>query len=256
MKKKFLFLVSALALLSACGSQNDETSSSSENSSSSSTSSQMDSTTQPESTTSSTQQSSAQTENSQTTSETTSTIRKYSDAEKQAITAQFLTWANEQAKIGGMAVSDNFFTHGASGRGDWYAVTSDGLMQMQQQIDPGYPGYDAFPLHNLGGVIWYYSNFGTTGATNEVNDAAHNPSTATGFSEVADQSQPITKYILGDNGVVYEAKTSSAFSDGFYVAGDDGNLYEYYSADSQLVFQRSQDNAAQAELQRILQEYN
>lgn len=50
-----------------------------------------------------------------------------------------------------MAVTSGFFDHGSAGRGDWYAVTPDGLA-MAQDLDN--PGYDYFPLHVVGGVTF------------------------------------------------------------------------------------------------------
>ncbi|WP_265455161.1 hypothetical protein [Enterococcus sp. HY326] len=254
MKKQMIFLGLSFLLLSGC--QKNEPTTSSSSTSTTDTISQSEassSSTKISSTTTSTTVSSEASTNSSTAP---TAVRVYSEAEKQAITETFLTWADSRAKTAGMAVNSNYFDHGASGIGDWYAVTSDGLIQVQQQSENELPGYNAFPLHSLGGIVWYYSVNGVTGITDEVDDPQNSPSTAVGFSNVADSQQPFTKYILADNGVVYEAQTSSAFSDGFYVAGDDGNLYTYYSPESQLVFQKSQDTAAQTELQSILSQYN
>ncbi|MHC5372741.1 hypothetical protein ACYSNU_02970 [Enterococcus sp. LJL120] len=253
MKKQMIFLGLSFLLLSGC--QGNEPTTTSTSTSTTDTNSQSETSTS-STTTSSTESSTTSSEASTNSSTATTTIRVYSEAEKQAITETFLNWADSRAETAGMAVNSNYFNHGASGIGDWYAVTSDGLIQVQQQSENGLPGYDSFPLHSLGGIVWYYSVNGVTGITDEVDDPQNSPSTAVGFSNVADSQQPFTKYILADNGVVYEAQTSSAFSDGFYVAGDDGDLYSYYSPESQLVFQKSQDTAAQTELQSILSQYN
>lgn len=63
-----------------------------------------------------------------------------------------------------MAVTDNYFHHGTSGIGDWYAVTEDGEMLVQEQ-DPttDSPGYDAFDILALGGVVFYTSLSDVTG---------------------------------------------------------------------------------------------
>ncbi|MDH6364383.1 hypothetical protein M2139_001312 [Enterococcus sp. PF1-24] len=74
--------------------------------------------------------------------------------------------------------------------------------------------------------------------------------------EFADTNQPFTKYLLGDNGVVYEAQTQASFSSGFCEADDNGDVNAYYLPNEEIVFQRSADTAAQEELQRILRKYN
>lgn len=183
----------------------------------------------------------------------TVSVRRYSEEEKQVITTAFLDWAGNRAAMGGMAVNPLYFDHGAAGRGDWYAVTPDGLVQTQQSVE-NTPGYDAFPIHSLGGIVFYYSLFGTTGETREIME--HNYSMAAGYSQVADPSKPIVKYMLGDNGVVYELKSNLAYSYGFYEAGDDGSLYSESSKESQRSFVVSEDKAAQIELRRILASYN
>ncbi|TFI70528.1 hypothetical protein [Carnobacterium divergens] len=107
----------------------------------------------------------------------------------------------------------------------------------------------------LGGVIFYYSNFGTTGNTNEVDNPENNPSTATGFSVVANGEKPIIKYLLGDNGVVYETASNGAFSDCFYVADNTGNLTALYEPNTQKSFKVSEDKDAQQKLKEILTTY-
>lgn len=246
MKKIAFCILSLLFILSACRSNEETPEPSSRNYQTESATSESSS------------EESLITEPSSTESNLASSqpLRVYSEREKQEINQIFLEWAGGRGEIGGMAVSRRFFDHGASGMGDWYAVTEDGLMQLQQQHPEGRPGYDAFSIHCIGGVVFYYSVFGTTGATEEVSDPQNSPSTATGFTTVADSERPFVKYLLGDNGVVYEAETLPAFSDGFYVADDYGDLYSYYDPANQTEFKISADVAAQQELGRILNSYN
>lgn len=161
----------------------------------------------------------------------------------QEINQQFLNWASDRAKIGGMAVTSEFFDHGAAGRGDWFAVTPDRLAMVQ---DLNNPGYDYFPLHVVGGVTFYYSSKGTLGATNERQQSSF----AAGFSEVADITKPIIKYILCDNGMIYELNSDSSLSTGFNEMNDDGTIPR--SQINVKEFHYSEDTDAINELQRIL----
>lgn len=161
----------------------------------------------------------------------------------QDINQQFLNWASDRAQIGGMAVTSEFFDHGAAGRGDWFAVTPDG-MAMAQDLEN--PGYEFFPLHVVGGVTFYYSTNGTLGSTNE----RQKSSFAAGFSEVADTTKPIVKYILCDNGMIYELRSDVSLSTGFSEANDDGTIPR--SQINVKEFSYSEDADAINELQRIL----
>lgn len=191
-----------------------------------------------------------------TNSETANYLqRHYTFEEKQEISDQFLQWAGERAVIAGMAVNQNYFNHGASGRGDWYAVTPKGEYILVQQQDPTIRQEEyAYLTHAIGGVVFYYSKYGTVGMTNELNNRENNPGLAIGFSQVVEPATPIVKYLLCDNGDVYEYQSNVAFSDGFYVTDDEGN-FDYWPTE-QLPFSESEDEAAYIELQRILAEYN
>lgn len=82
-----------------------------------------------ESTVSSASQSSSTTESS--------SKAQLTDAQKGQMNQAFLDWAGGRAVIGNMAVSYWFFDHGAAGRGDWYANTPDGQVQVQNNGVPG-----------------------------------------------------------------------------------------------------------------------
>jgi len=171
----------------------------------------------------------------------------YSKEITSTINQQFLNWASERAKVGGMAVTSQFFDHGAAGTGDWYAVTPDGLAMAQ---DLNNPGNDYFPLHIVGGVTFYYSNAGILGATDERSKSSF----AAGFGEVADTSKPIVKYILCDNGMIYELQSSPALSAGFSEATDEGTISR--SQINEQAFFRSEDKDAIHEYQRIISTLN
>lgn len=178
--------------------------------------------------------------------------RKYSETEKQAIATAFSDWAENRAAIGGMALNDAYFNHGASGLGDWYAETENGQRILVQRQDPNINvSPDAYVGEALGGVVFYTSKYGTVGYSNEINDPNNQPSTAAGFSKVANLEKPIVKYLLGSNGVVYEFQSNGSFSDGFSETSDQGDFKA-----TQVSFKVSEDAAAQQTLQTILSQYN
>ncbi|MDN6196122.1 MAG: hypothetical protein L0I93_06510 [Atopostipes suicloacalis] len=202
------------------------------------------------------------TETTDTTSESTSSeedkeenvpLREYFDAEKEEVAQAFLDWAIPRAEEGGMAVSDKYFEHGAAGLGDWFANTEDGEIQTQDPYpEEDLPGYDAFDIHSLGGVIFYTSSYGVTGYDETPKESA----TAEGFSKAADPDYSIHKYILGDNGVVYELigdiDEIGAFSAGYGEYEDDG---ESKIIEPEHTFKVSDDEDAQHAWQEILKDY-
>lgn len=171
-------------------------------------------------------------------------VRRYSFEERQAITQEFLNWAIPRAEIGNMCVSSQYFGHGSGGIGDWYGLTVDGRIMTQEE---SVPGYNAFELHSLGGVVFYTSLDGSIG----LNESFE--SIASGYSTKANPEKKITKYILADTGNIYEygaaGKSMIAFSSGFTEASDNGR----FSGDSYLpVFQQSGDVEAINKLKEIL----
>lgn len=184
-------------------------------------------------------------------------VQKYSEEEKEKASQEFLEWAVSRAEEGGMAVTDNYFGHGASGSGDWYAVTEDGEIQVQEQ-DPTkeLPGYDAYDIHALGGVVFYTSLSGVIGYDDESDKTQGGAGGGRNYSEVADPEYPLHKYLLGDNGVVYELIGSvdelSAYQDGYGLYDDDGKnkLYE-----EEFTFKVSDDQDAQKEWTRVLKNH-
>ena len=197
-------------------------------------------------------QSSSTTEASSTVSTTATTNSsqkvQFTARQKGAINQAFLDWAGERAAIGNMAVSHWFFDHGAAGRGDWYANTPDGQVQVQNN---GVPGEKAFPIHALGGCVFYTSKDGSIGKQELMAG-----SFAANYSVKMDYSKPVSKYLLGDNGVVYELKTGNgepvSTNTGFGEYADDGSLGSYTPNRS---FQISDDQAAQEKLRELIYSY-
>ena len=176
------------------------------------------------------------------------TAREFSDEEKQAMNDEFYNWAVERAEIGAMAVTDYYFGHGAAGRGDWYALTPDGEVLVQDQNNPG---FDAFDIHTIGGVVFYQPISGDYGA----DENTEVESTATGYQTMALDGTDIHKYMLADNGVVYEyisPKEVTTLHTGFGEYDDDGTPGQYGPG---APFEISADQDAQNEWQRILSEY-
>lgn len=178
-------------------------------------------------------------------------MKKFSTEERREMGQYFLDWADQRGALGGMAVNSEYFQHGVSGLGDWYASTPDGFVLVGEQTSPGRPGFDAYSIHAVSGVVFYYSLFGTLGQTDELNE--HQPSLATGFANVADTNYPIVKYLLCDNGKVYEFVSTPSFSSGFYQADDQGEI-NYWPKEDEAFF-ISEDQDAQEEWRRILIRY-
>lgn len=199
----------------------------------------------PSSKTSST--SSSETSSSSSSEVKTQTEAKnLSDSQKKQINDEFLDWASDRAQMGNMAVGEWYFDHGAAGRGDWYANTPDGEVQVQDQ---GTPGKAAFPIHAIGGCVFFTDKNGTTGREQIQQSFAENYS-------MMNQNKPITKYLLGDNGKVYELKLGdgekATTTSGFGEYADDGQHGDYGPKET---FEVSQDKDAQAELQRLIKKY-
>ncbi|WP_426355740.1 hypothetical protein [Latilactobacillus sakei] len=185
-----------------------------------------------------------------TSSSTTSqavqeTTHSYTDSQKAAISHDFLNWAGQRAEVGNMAVSDWYFDHGADDPGDWYAETPDGRILVQHGEGDG----RHYPIQAVGGCIFYTALDGTTGIDSQLYD-----SYARNYASNMDMSHPISKYLLGDNGVVYELKTGNGQTtnteDGFALAPFSGSRNT-----TPTPFIISQDTAAQQELKSLLAAY-
>ena len=194
---------------------------------------------------------SSDTQTTQSSSQTESVASKgvrLSDAQREQINLAFLEWTGQRAAIGNMAVSGWYFDHGAAGRGDWYANTPDGQVQVQNQ---DLPGKSAFPIRAIGGCVFYTSKDGGIGKQELAAG-----SFAENYSVKMDFTKPVSKYLLGDNGVVYELKTGNgemvSTNTGFGEYADDGSISEYTPG---VAFQISEDQAAQEKLQELIQRY-
>lgn len=174
-----------------------------------------------------------------------------SDYKKKAITNEFYVWATNQAKKGDMAITTLYFNHGAAGRGDWYAQTPDGKMLVQDNT-LNLPGREAFPIDIIGGMLFFYALDGNVGHDDKISSG----STADGYTLNLDVSLPASKYILGDNGTVYELKKAAGDGlspgSGFTECNDDGSFNTEYPPTPLIV---SEDSAAQTKLQELITKY-
>lgn len=185
-------------------------------------------------------------------SETVNTPKVYSTEGKRAILEFFLDWASYRAEIGGMVVSDYYLGHGASGFGDWYANTVNGEIQIQD-VGMGMPGYDYFDIHAIGGVVFYTSIEKLYG----YDSRPINQIIAAGFSGLADPNMPVIRYLLGDDGIIYELSGNlnelGSFNGGYGLYDDNGTKA---IDSSSYIFRVSEDKDAQEEYKEILSKFN
>lgn len=174
-----------------------------------------------------------------------------SDSQKSAINQQMLHWADSRAQTANLAVSDYYFNHGAAGQGDWYAVTSDGRAQVQDQNKPGRSG---FKLHAIGGLVFYTAQDGTTGI-----DDSLMGTTAEGYTTNMDFNKTVTKYLFMDNGSVYELKLGNGETvdpmTGFGELNNNGTDGGSSAIKTDEIFLPSADTSAISNLQQILKQY-
>ncbi|MCM0601739.1 hypothetical protein KAR53_09240 [Periweissella ghanensis] len=245
-------IAGSLFLLTGCGvshSANNQSSSASNSANSSKSSSTHTNSSNVTAPTSSSQQVNA-TSSASSSAQPNHQSVALSEAQQAQITAQFLAWAGQRARIGGMAVTDDYMDHGAAGFGDFFAATPDGLVQVQNQNNPG-PNH--FKIHAIGGVAFYTPIDGNLGVQTDLKGDF-----AEGYRVVARPDKPISKYLLGDNGTVYELQKPGdqvALSTGLGEFNDDGSYTSDNAVAPQDQFSISGDTAAQQELQKLLAPY-
>ena len=122
-----------------------------------------------------------------------------------------------------------------------------------QDVGNGIPGYNQFPIHLLGGVVFYTSIEELYGYDSRPEMEA----IAAGFHRLADPSMPVTRYLLGDDGIIYELQGTlielGSFHGGYGLYEEDGSK----SIDSSsYIFKISEDTDAQERYTEILSKYN
>lgn len=138
-------------------------------------------------------------------------LKKFTTEDKNKINKEMYRYLAAYAKKHKKAVSDYYFSHGSAGYGDWYAITDQGSVQTQ---DNNYPGYYGFPLHDVGGFIMYTPKSGQYGIERNHYEKI------TGFGGLHELYKPNTsavKYMMADNGKVYEIKGTTNNTSGLYI---------------------------------------
>ncbi len=241
MKKRWIIILGLGILLTGCGSKAKESQQKTKVSSEQTSSTKISS--EPASQTTS---ASLGVADSETTQASTQKAKiNLSADKKQEINDQFLLWAIEQAKVGNMAVTSRYFDHGAAGRGDWYANTPDGEVQVQ---DNGYPGAGSYDIHSIGGCVFYTAADGTIG----LDEKAEQASTAESYYINLDPSKPVHIYLLGDNDQVYEyifIPQKDGYANVFGELEDNGTHGQYGPKNS---FSISNDKAAKEKLNELI----
>lgn len=175
--------------------------------------------------------------------------KRWTQQQKSDMNRDFYDWFAKRAKKTNHAVTPLFYTHTKHTIGDWYALTPDGDIQIQ---DNNMPGYFAFDHHVIGGLSMYTSNKGITGKTNEI----YKYISTTNYKKVAKPNTQVQKYILVDNGNVYEliADVSEIdFCSGFVPMDDYGK--EQPISKKKMKFKRVSDNQMIEQWDKILHEY-
>src|SRR5699024_74810 len=135
---------------------------------------------------------------------------KYSEEEKKEASQAFLDWAIPRAEEGGMAVTDNYFGHGASGPGDWYAMTEDGeilVKDQDQRTESLY--YYSLHLYALSCVVFYNSKSDVNALDKSSYEEQGGAIGVRKYTSATVPNQKVHKYIIDALGVVYELKGST-----------------------------------------------
>lgn len=166
-------------------------------------------------------------------------VKKLSTAQKDA----FTEWATAQAKTNGMAVAKRYFDSAENKKGDWYANTVNGRIQVKNN---NLPGKAKFPLHAMFGLVFYYAKDGTTGY-----DSKTDSYTMANDYRNTRQRKKVYKYMLADDGKVYvwSNKAGGYAVDGFAELNKKGHVAGNIPAGTWVV---AKNPATQAEYQKVL----
>lgn len=167
--------------------------------------------------------------------------------EKTEINNDFYNWADQRAKIGNMAINKYYFDHGSEDNGNlWYASTPDGDILIRNASDTY--SSKSYNLRKIGGFVFYTAKDGTTGKCDNIKQ--YTDDGAKYSSDQIDCTKPVDKYLLANNGIVYECKLDGEKAEpdsGFNIKGEDN-----INSDDWIV---SQDKAAQDEYRQLITKY-
>lgn len=192
-------------------------------------------------------------QNKRTNSDTTQllyTAEQLSQNDRDIVADEFARWAVERAKMHHMAVNSDYHLYNQDVRGDVYISTVDGdmLVEDYQTADK-----NTYPLHAIGGGIFYYT---TDQSTGDINDTLENRTQNT--YHLIDENQTYAKYILADNGKVYYMDRQ--LLNNAIPTRDVGMRVKDASDQSNMInndnlWQVLPDQSAQEEYQRLLKEH-
>lgn len=117
---------------------------------------------------------------------------------------------SQRAAIGKMAVSSYYFDHGPASDGClWYAQTPDGDVLVRNASDE-YSSHN-YKIRAIGGLVFYTDKNGNVG---QCDDIAEETDDGANYSEnEIDIEKPVDKYLLADNGIIYECKLDGVTAD-------------------------------------------
>ncbi len=167
--------------------------------------------------------------------------------QKDAINKDFLQWAAQRATLGKLAVSNYYFDHGPGTDGClWYAKTPNGDILVRNASDE-YSSKN-YRIKAIGGVVFYTDANGNIG---QCDDIAEETDDGLNYSDdEIDIDKPVDKYLLADNGIVYECKL-----DGATASPDSGFAIKGMNSDDAERWIISNDQNAQTEYRSLLNKY-
>lgn len=197
--------------------------------------------------------SSVSTKESKYSAENKKDVSKFSIDARRAINREFREWAYQRAEVGNMAAGGEFFSQATEPWDqEWFAYTPDGKMQVSSfdQVET-----NDFKIHCIGGVFFFTAKSGETGRV-DFNDGLDGNNSSQMMLNVVDFDETMDKYLLGDNGVVYELKIDPKSKEnvepnvnyGVYVYGQTNS-----SQNDEFIV--SQDQDAQKELKSLIAEH-
>lgn len=177
-------------------------------------------------------------------------LATYTGGPSSVVQAKFYKWAVQYGQGMGYAVTDWIFSPANNTvTSAWYAKTPNGLMQVTNAAV-----YHQFKLHLLGGIVLFTSLQKQIGAVSKQQLQTGGASYA-GYAPQANLALPMYKYLLGDDGVVYEVDNATSPLVGFGQVGLNGQPDGQNATPVNGQIFISPDKNAQKAYQQILKPY-